>query len=211
MKKHINNKVYDTDTAKLIGKSETDEIEFALYKKRTAEYFLVNQQKGIENAVPTFVPLKYDEAKTFAEKHFKAEYDAEFQNKENGLNVLSVSVSAQTREKLDTIRAMKKKSISAIITEMIDKESTINTIFEENGIYFEDIKECQFCVETDNENDIAFYTDSFINAIKEYTTLCSYLDSDCDDSEDIEYSNVYLELYIVEGNTGHTIYLDKAR
>ncbi len=97
MKKIINNKVYDTDTATRIGSSDNgrEYNDFAyscetLYRKRTGEYFLhgeggpmtsyavrtgSNNWRGSER----ITPMPYAAARQWAEEHLSADaYEAEF-------------------------------------------------------------------------------------------------------------------------------------
>lgn len=90
MKKIIQNKVYDTDKAKLQASYSSDYpvssfqyYEEALYLKKNGEYFLYGSgnaaspyaKKTAEVKVPgeKIVPFTYEEAKTWAEKKLDAE------------------------------------------------------------------------------------------------------------------------------------------
>lgn len=60
MKKIINGKVYDTNTAKLIGSWDAE----TLYQKKTGEFFLFGNR---------IMPLSYDSAREWAEEHLDVE------------------------------------------------------------------------------------------------------------------------------------------
>lgn len=96
MKKIISNKVYDTTSAKEIGRFETglptdlNYIEEVLYRKRTGEFFL-HGAGGARTKYATsmggnswaggekILPISYDEAKQWAEEHMDADaYEAAF-------------------------------------------------------------------------------------------------------------------------------------
>lgn len=96
MKKIINGKKYDTDTAKLIGSYSNGELyssfgylEKSLYKKKTGEYFLYKTGGPLsEMAIyigneisgsSTIIPFSNDYARRFAEKYLTVdEYEKEF-------------------------------------------------------------------------------------------------------------------------------------
>lgn len=96
MKKIIHGKMYDTETAKLIGiysHSKPGDFNYyceELYRKRSGEYFLAGEGSCLSKyAVSTgqnevsgsekIIPLTEDEAKEWAEKYITAdEYEEEF-------------------------------------------------------------------------------------------------------------------------------------
>ena len=91
MKKIINGKKYDTDTAKEVGYdnngslcSDFSYIEETLYKKKTGEFFLCGKGGAVtkyaeckpgefSRSGEAIVPLKEDEAKKWAEDHLTVE------------------------------------------------------------------------------------------------------------------------------------------
>jgi hypothetical protein len=118
MKKIINNKLYDTETAKLLGTWDNNilptdfgYIEEALYKKRSGTYFLhgkggpmtayakstgQNSWTGGEK----IIPISYDMARQWAEEKLSADdYEKIFDLTEDGRVNLVVSVSPSAREK----------------------------------------------------------------------------------------------------------------
>ena len=96
MKKIINGKKYDTETAKLIASaahrdpSDFSFYEESLYRKQTGEYFLhgkggpaskysVSISQNSWSGGQQIVPLSLSEAKVWAEKEMSCdEYEAEF-------------------------------------------------------------------------------------------------------------------------------------
>lgn len=72
MKKIINNKVYNTDTAKKVGMiwigPELDRTGWEeLYRKKTGEFFTLYHRYN--DHFEKITPLTYDEAQEWAEKH----------------------------------------------------------------------------------------------------------------------------------------------
>ena len=94
MKKIINRKLYDTDTAQEIGRdgngynaSDFNCVLETLYRKRTGEYFLhgeggarsryASREGNMWGWGAQIIPLTYDEAQEWAEKHLTADEYAE--------------------------------------------------------------------------------------------------------------------------------------
>lgn len=91
MKKIINAKVYDTDTARYVGwwdngcgQGDFDYVREELYCKRTGEYFLYgeggartkySEMEGSNTwtSGAMIIPLTYDAAREWAEEHLKAD------------------------------------------------------------------------------------------------------------------------------------------
>ena len=138
MKKIINGKLYDTDTAKGIasnyhGDGPRDFRYYAesLYRKRTGEYFLhgeggpmtqyaiscgQNQWRGGEK----IIPLSYDAAKQWAEENMDADdYQEEFGTVSEGdageRVAMSISLDAATADRIRREAQEKGMSVSALI------------------------------------------------------------------------------------------------
>lgn len=136
MKKIINGKLYDTETAKEIAERSHGEgprdfhyYSETLYKKRTGEYFLYgyggpmsryartvgqNQWSGGER----IEPLSYDSAREWAEKNMDADdYMAEFGpvSEEGERITLSVSLDSATADRIRREAQEKGVSVSALI------------------------------------------------------------------------------------------------
>lgn len=137
MKKIINGKLYDTETAKEIGSRHHGEgprdfryYSETLYRKRTGEYFLYgyggpmsryavstgqNQWSGGER----IEPMSYKSAKEWAEENMYADdYMEEFGPVEEGeveRTTLSVSIDAAIAERIRREAKEKGISVSALI------------------------------------------------------------------------------------------------
>lgn len=139
MRKIINGKRYDTDTAKEMGKdwySNRRDFHFwieTLYRKNTGEFFLhgeggpasryavtvgQNQWEGGEK----IIPLSIESAKDWAEKHLSAdEYEAAFGDPEGDeKKTCSFSLSAKAIEKLKRNSSEAGVSISEYIERLLD-------------------------------------------------------------------------------------------
>lgn len=140
MKKVINGKVYDTDTARevgcfdsgagdrLFGWSET------LYVKRTGEYFLFGEggpgskysvRTGVNNTTGSakIFPLSYDDARKWAEDNLNGdEYIAEFgEIPEDDANAkLTLYLPASTIERAKRKAAQDGTTLSAYIESLIN-------------------------------------------------------------------------------------------
>ena len=121
MKKIINGKRYDTNTAKLVGEtSYSNRRDFAywseeLYQKRTGEFFLYceggpaskyskatgqNQWSGSEK----IIPLTISEAQEWAEKYLDAdEYESIFGEVEEDKVQISFWIDRKDREKANKV------------------------------------------------------------------------------------------------------------
>ena len=142
MKKIINGKAYDTDTATRLGAwwSSQDvrdwhHVEETLYRKRTGEHFLhgyggpmskyaraegQNSWSGGER----IMPMSYDEAREWAEKHLTAdEYEEIFgeivEDDGAGKQVISISVSPAKWENAKREAARRGIGISEYIESLL--------------------------------------------------------------------------------------------
>lgn len=139
MKKHINNKLYNTDTSEVLGvwkkdvNKETYEKE-TLYKKRTGEFFIhgtggessrycrmngQNRWSGTE----TIIPLKYENAILWAKEKLTSEqYDkifGEINIKKEEKVVISFSTTTLVQEKIKRAAIIDGVSISKKIEQLI--------------------------------------------------------------------------------------------
>lgn len=142
MKKVINQKRYDTDTAKCIGwdswgtPGDFKHWSEKLYQKKTGEFFLYGEggpaSKYAEitgqsewTGGEKLIPLKFEKAREWAEKHLGAdEYEKIFRvikdeedDVEKKITTFSIPVSAA--EKLKTMAAKSGKTQSAIVADLI--------------------------------------------------------------------------------------------
>lgn len=137
MKKILNNRVYDTDTATAIGDSDNgasptsfDYCIETLYRKRTGEYFLhgkggprskyATQRYGSLCSGGRIMPLAYDEARQWAVDHLSADdYEAEFGEvvEDNSRICVSLSLSAAGVERARREASARGVSLSALVDE----------------------------------------------------------------------------------------------
>ena len=142
MKKIIKNKLYDTSTAKEIGRKWVNRpgdfgfIDEALYVKKTGEYFLygyggpnTHYAKSIGNnewsGSETITPMEYETAKAWAEENLTAdEYMSAFGVVEEGdsKETLSVVLPASLASQLRKEAQSRSMTISAIITKKLTQE-----------------------------------------------------------------------------------------
>lgn len=139
MKKIINGRRYDTETAKFLGEdsySNWGDFHFweeTLYQKRTGEFFLhgvggpaskyaetvgQNQWTGGEK----IIPLKFEKAREWAENHLEADdYEDIFGpvEEDDSKKLISLSLPTTAVETLKRLAAESGKSQSEIVTEMI--------------------------------------------------------------------------------------------
>ncbi len=121
MKKIINGKRYDTNTAKLIGEtSYSNRTDFAywseeLYQKRTGEFFLYGEGGPMSKYARStgqnswsggkkIIPLTIEEAQEWAEKYLDAdEYEALFEAEEDK-TLISAWVPDSVKADADKLR-----------------------------------------------------------------------------------------------------------
>ena len=142
MKKVINQRRYDTDTAKLIGSADWGmpgdfrHWEEDLYQKKTGEFFIhgvggpaskyaesigQNEWRGGEK----IIPLNYDNARDWVEKNLDADtyerlFELEDEENEKSTAYTGVYLTPSTRDKLDKMAAKQGKTRSRIVTELIE-------------------------------------------------------------------------------------------
>lgn len=123
MKKIISGKLYDTDTAKLVGEyeEETDGGSFifgSLYRKKTGEFFAYTKTT-LPGMPDTVAPLDYDEAKDWAEQHLSADaYIAAFGKPDDSeTSVLSVTISASAHRAIKDAATRRGCSMRELVEE----------------------------------------------------------------------------------------------
>lgn len=139
MKKIIKNKVYDTDTAKLLAEYDSgNRGDFhwyceELYQKKTGEFFIYgegNAASPYSQKVDTntwsgscaIVPMSYDEAREWAEKKLDAdEYISIFGEPEedDSRQSVNISLSAQKAAQLKQAAAKAGMTVSAYVESLI--------------------------------------------------------------------------------------------
>lgn len=125
MKKIINGKKYDTETAKEVGSWENggswrdfSHMEETLYLKKTGEFFLfgeggpmtkysVSQVQNSWSGGSRIIPLSYENARQWAEEHLDAdEYESVFGEVEED----ETKVSATFRLSASVLEALRRKA-----------------------------------------------------------------------------------------------------
>lgn len=140
MKKIINGKVYDTETARHIGRWENgcgggdlDYVCEKLYCKRTGEYFLYGEggaRTKYSEMIGTnswssgemIIPLTYNAAREWAEDHLEADdYLEEFEPKADDDNKINCSfyITGGTMELLKDYARRQQKSVSECLENII--------------------------------------------------------------------------------------------
>lgn len=140
MKKVINGKLYNTDTAECIAVFDNglvdDTIHFIveeLYRKRTGEFFICGhggaatvyaEQRGYDGWVGSekIIPLTYEAAQKWAEEHLSGEkYEDIFgeipEDESHAIFTVSISTAAIERAKREAAKA--GMTISAYIESLI--------------------------------------------------------------------------------------------
>ena len=146
MKRIIDGKKYDTETAYMVGQWENmyDVSNFhyfseSLYKKRTGEYFLHGEGGARSQYAETIgqnewrggekiIPLTYDNARKWAEEHLGVDvYEAEFGevSEDDTTIAVTVRVSKSTKDVIDKLAARTGRTrgdiVSAAIAAMAEK------------------------------------------------------------------------------------------
>lgn len=137
MKKIINGKAYDTNTATLIGSKDNGNSPTAfayccesLYRKRTGEYFMYGEggpnskyavwSHGMLCDGERIILLTYDEARQWAESNLDADtYEAEFGAvvDDESRVCVSLSLSAAGLERARRAASARGVSLSALVDE----------------------------------------------------------------------------------------------
>lgn len=140
MKKIIDNKVYDTTTAKKCGDWSNDlgvrdfsRTAETLYRKKTGEFFLFGAGgPATKYAAPMghgwtsgekIIPLTYDEAREWAEDRLDTgEYEKIFGEvvDDDGKQLISLYIGSASAAKLKRIAAQRGISQSALVEELIE-------------------------------------------------------------------------------------------
>lgn len=136
MRKVIDGKMYDTDTAKLVGEWDNREygndfkfVEELLYQKKTGEFFLYGhggamskycKQAGNNSWIGSsqIIPLTFKAAKEWSEEHLSAdEYEAIFGEiiEDDSKRIISVSITVTAHEKLKRIASERGITVGDVI------------------------------------------------------------------------------------------------
>lgn len=117
MKKVINNKLYNTDTARLIGCDPNDDCSGGeiLYRKRTGEFFISDGSK--------IRPLSWDDACIWAKEHLDADiFEKVFGEvtKDETKKVFPLNVKVSLLEKVKRSASQHGISASAVIETVLE-------------------------------------------------------------------------------------------
>lgn len=142
MKKIIDGKKYDTETATEVGywqnigdKRQFDYVCETLYRKRNGEYFLHGEGGAMSKYCTdlgdnqwgygeTIIPLSFKSASDWAEGHLDAdEYEAEFGEvpEDDTTEVVYARIPARLAAKLDRAARESGKSKSDVLAEILEK------------------------------------------------------------------------------------------
>ncbi len=147
MKKIINNKVYDTETAKFIGRygyggyDDLDCIRRTLYRKKNGEFFehaeggpntRYAKQISVSNwsGGEVIKPLSYEEAQKFAEEYLTAE---EYENCFGIIEETKECIRKEFTLKVSTVEKIKRLATKRGITMQQFIEDVVDTIENQNG------------------------------------------------------------------------------
>lgn len=148
MKKTINGKLYNTETARLVGtweirgkEDDPRNIKERLYQKKTGEYFLYGEggaksryRRSSGDNCWTYgyqiIPLTYESAERWAKEHLDSEEsEAIFGNmfKDETKRIICVSVTVATHEKLKRIAVEKSTSVGNVIESLLEEQMQLET------------------------------------------------------------------------------------
>jgi len=140
MKKVINGRLYDTETAKLIGLVETNgysvnDFQYVceeLYRKKGGEYFLYGEGGGLSRygiwhgnsggPGEKIMPLSYKEAVKWAETNLTGDEFIEIfgePDEDDEKVIRSFSISQSASRKLDQLQSESGESLSSILDNLI--------------------------------------------------------------------------------------------
>lgn len=118
MKKHINNKMYDTETARKCGSYTQDSTSEKLYVKKTGEFFVVLNAYDTEQ----IIPVSYAEAETWAKQHMNSEKYNEIFGDIADNSTISVKIPRSAYQKAKRKAHESGTSVSKHIEKLIENE-----------------------------------------------------------------------------------------
>jgi hypothetical protein len=141
MRKIIKNKVYDTETARLVGDwdndmsvTDFDWFQEQLYQKRTGEYFIYGEGNarspyaehayGMWQGGEAITPVSPEQAREWAEEHFDAaDYEREFGTpaEDDSTALIQCYIGAATKAEIDRRRYASGKTIAEVIEDAIER------------------------------------------------------------------------------------------
>lgn len=140
MKKVINNKRYDTDTATAVGNWDNgylaNDLHYCaeiLYRKRSGEYFVFGEGGAMspyaarrdgnwQGSGSNIVPLSYDTSRQWGEEHMTGEqYQAEFGavQEDDSHKTVALSLSVSSIDAAKRAAAKRGISFSGLVDELI--------------------------------------------------------------------------------------------
>lgn len=135
MKKIIRGRKYDTETARKVG-CKTEQalygdsgllanVDYALYRKRTGEYFVHAEYDRLDDGCPDYIkPLTNDEANEWAQENLDVDvYEREFGETVDDDETISASINLprKTYDKLRRLAVEAGEPMSKYTTKLIDK------------------------------------------------------------------------------------------
>lgn len=120
MRTVIKNKLYDTATAKAIGRYfiPNSSITETLYRKKTGEYFLHKAEDGQRDRA---TPLSYEDAKVWGKMSLNdLDYNKAFLGTVQS-NVVKVTLSADARGLLEAEQSRTGKTYNQILSSLIEQ------------------------------------------------------------------------------------------
>lgn len=140
MKKYINSRIYNTETATLVGEWSNDSRDFNwceeyLYRKKTGEYFIHGKggpmsryaeqiEQNSWGGGEEIIPVSYERAREWAEDHLTTdEYDAEFGEpaEDDTTTALTLSLPADVVAKARQDAAKRNMMLSQYIARLIEQ------------------------------------------------------------------------------------------
>lgn len=142
MKKVINNKVYDTETARLIAdvphtniRGSEGACEQRLYLKKNGEFFLwlagarseivsnMALDNGVHDRERHFYPISYEQARKWAESEMSADEWLELfePEEDDSTSQLAIRISTTAYNKLKRAAQIEGKSLRQKIEELIEE------------------------------------------------------------------------------------------
>lgn len=118
MKKHINNKMYDTETARKCGSYTQDSTSEKLYVKKTGEFFVVLNAYDTEQ----IIPVSYAEAETWAKRHMTSEKYNEIFGDIADNSAISIKITRSAYQKVKRKAHESGTSVSKCLEELIEND-----------------------------------------------------------------------------------------
>lgn len=115
MKKIINGRIYDSEKAIKLGEYQWENNYEVLYRKKTGEFFFLNQNEKI-------IPSSWDSVKKWSKMHLESEmYEKLFGNTSKGGKriIISISLSSGALKKAKQDASKNGKTLSSYIESLI--------------------------------------------------------------------------------------------